>query len=81
MTLFFFLVALELKREIVLGELRNPRAAALSIAGALGGMLVPKGLYLSFATHSASVSGWGTVTATDDTVWRRPYGSARSRPA
>ena len=41
MTLFFFLVALELKRELALGELNNPRMAALSIAGALGGMLVP----------------------------------------
>ncbi len=41
MTLFFFLVALELKRELVLGELKNHRVAALSIAAALGGMLVP----------------------------------------
>jgi NhaA family Na+:H+ antiporter len=41
MTLFFFVVALELKRELVLGELRNPRMAALSIAAAAGGMLVP----------------------------------------
>jgi NhaA family Na+:H+ antiporter len=46
MTLFFFLVALELKRELVLGELNNPRMAALSIAAALGGMLVPADLYL-----------------------------------
>ena len=46
MTLFFFLVALELKRELVLGELNNPRTAALSIAAALGGMLVPAGFYL-----------------------------------
>ncbi len=43
MTLFFFVVALELKRELVLGELRNPRVAALSIAAAVGGMLVPVG--------------------------------------
>ncbi|MDH3662941.1 MAG: Na+/H+ antiporter NhaA, partial [Alphaproteobacteria bacterium] len=41
MTLFFFAVALELKRELVLGELRILRVAALSFAGALGGMLVP----------------------------------------
>lgn len=40
MTLFFFLVALELKRELVPGELRDPRMAALSIVAALGGMLV-----------------------------------------
>src|SRR6187200_90659 len=38
MTLFFFIIALELKRELVLGELRNPRVAALPIAAALGGM-------------------------------------------
>jgi NhaA family Na+:H+ antiporter len=41
MTLFFFLVALELKRELVLGELNNPRMAALSIAASIGGMIVP----------------------------------------
>ncbi|WP_206054769.1 Na+/H+ antiporter NhaA [Nitrosococcus wardiae] len=46
MTLFFFLVALELKRERVFGELRNPRLAALSIMAALGGMLVPALFYL-----------------------------------
>ena len=46
MTLFFFLVAVELKRELVLGELSNGRVAALSIAGALGGMIVPATLYL-----------------------------------
>jgi Na+:H+ antiporter, NhaA family len=45
MTLFFFVVALELKRELVLGELRNPRMAALSIAPAAGGMLVPAAIY------------------------------------
>ncbi|HSN70300.1 MAG TPA: Na+/H+ antiporter NhaA, partial [Steroidobacteraceae bacterium] len=45
MTLFFFLVSLELKRELVLGELRNGRIAALSISAALGGMLVPAMLY------------------------------------
>ena len=65
MTLFFFLVALELKRELVLGELRNPRMAALSIAAALGGMLVPAGLYLLLQSGQVGVHGWGTVMATD----------------
>jgi NhaA family Na+:H+ antiporter len=65
MTLFFFLVALELKRELVLGELSNPRMAALSIAGALGGMLVPAALYLLLLTGEPGESGWGTVMATD----------------
>jgi NhaA family Na+:H+ antiporter len=45
MTFFFFVISLELKREIVLGELRNPRLAALPLAGAVGGMLVPVSLY------------------------------------
>lgn len=65
MTLFFFLVALELKRELVLGELNNPRMAALSIAAALGGMLVPAALYLLFQWGRPGVTGWGTVMATD----------------
>jgi len=65
MTLFFFLVALELKRELVLGELRNPRMAALSIAAALGGMLVPVALYLTLQWGHRGQHGWGTVMATD----------------
>jgi NhaA family Na+:H+ antiporter len=65
MTLFFFLVALELKRELVLGELNNPRTALLSIAGALGGMLVPAGFYLAWQFGQPGQHGWGTVMATD----------------
>lgn len=65
MTLFFFVVALELKREIVLGELRDPRMAALSLAGALGGMAAPAGLYLLLAGGGAGAHGWGVVMATD----------------
>lgn len=65
MTLFFFLVALELKRELILGELNNPRMAALSIAGALGGMLVPAVLYLMLQSGHPGANGWGTVMATD----------------
>ena len=65
MTLFFFLVALELKRELVLGELRNPRMAALSIAAAFGGMLVPVALYLILQMGHPGQHGWGTVMATD----------------
>jgi NhaA family Na+:H+ antiporter len=63
MTLFFFVVALELKRELVHGELRNIRFAALSLFGAIGGMAVPAGLFLLLA-GDARVA-WGTVTATD----------------
>lgn len=65
MTLFFFLVALELKRELVLGELNDPRVAALSIAAAAGGMAVPAVLYLAFQWGQPGQHGWGTVMATD----------------
>ncbi len=65
MTLFFFVVSLELKRELVLGELRHLRMAALSLAGALGGMLVPLGIYLVLMTGRPGIHGWGTVMATD----------------
>jgi NhaA family Na+:H+ antiporter len=65
MTLFFFLVALELKRELVLGELNHPRMAALSIAAALGGMFVPAALYLLLQSGQPGEAGWGTVMASD----------------
>jgi NhaA family Na+:H+ antiporter len=65
MTLFFFLVALELKRELVLGELNKPRMAALSIAAALGGMIVPAAIFLALQSGQPGQSGWGTVMATD----------------
>lgn len=65
MTLFFFLVALELKREFVLGELNRLRLAAFSIAGAVGGMFVPAALYLVLQAGGEGESGWGTVMATD----------------
>ena len=65
MTLFFFVIALELKRELVLGELRNPRAAALPFFAALGGMLVPVLVYISILDGQPGASGWGTVMATD----------------
>ncbi|NMG67284.1 Na+/H+ antiporter NhaA [Azoarcus indigens] len=65
MTLFFFLVALELKRELVLGEMGSPRMAALSIAAALGGMAVPAALYSLLQWNAPGQSGWGIVMATD----------------
>ncbi len=65
MTLFFFLVALELKRELILGELNKPRMAALSIAAALGGMMVPAAIFLALQSGQAGQHGWGTVMATD----------------
>nr|WP_321459791.1 Na+/H+ antiporter NhaA [uncultured Vibrio sp.] len=65
MTLFFFLIALELKRELMLGELRNPKLAVLSIAAALGGMLIPSFFYLLLQFGEPGQRGWGTVMATD----------------
>jgi NhaA family Na+:H+ antiporter len=65
MTFFFFVVALELKRELILGELRDPRMAALPLAGALGGMIVPACLYLALMIGQPGAHGWGTVMATD----------------
>jgi NhaA family Na+:H+ antiporter len=65
MTLFFFVIALELKRELVLGELRSPRVAALPVAAALGGMVVPAGLFLFIVGSGRGASGWGTVMSTD----------------
>jgi NhaA family Na+:H+ antiporter len=65
MTLFFLLVAVELKRELAMGELRSPRLAALSIAAALGGMLVPAGLFILMQFGQPDAAGWGTVMATD----------------
>jgi NhaA family Na+:H+ antiporter len=65
MTLFFFVVALELKHALVLGELRSLRMAALSFAGALGGMLIPAALYLALINSEPGMHGWGTVVATD----------------
>ncbi len=65
MTLFFFVVALELKRELVLGELRGWRGAALPFAGALGGMLVPASVYLVLMANKPGANGWGAVMATD----------------
>jgi NhaA family Na+:H+ antiporter len=65
MTFFFFLVALELNREMVLGELRNWQMAALSFAGALGGMILPAGVFLMLLRGGEGWHGWGTVMSTD----------------
>ena len=65
MAVFFFVVGLEVKREIVVGELRDLRQAALPIAAALGGMLAPALIYLYFQWGAAGQSGWGIPMATD----------------
>jgi NhaA family Na+:H+ antiporter len=65
MTLFFFVVGLEIKREITTGELRERRSALLPVIGALGGMLFPALIYLSFTSGSAAARGWAIPIATD----------------
>ncbi len=65
MTLFFLLVSLEIKREMVFGDLRDPRAAALPIVAAVGGMVVPALIYAAFNAGSPQMQGWGIPMATD----------------
>lgn len=65
MTIFFFLVGLEIKREFVFGELRDPRKAALPAAAALGGMVVPATLYLALQWGQPGERGWGVPMGTD----------------
>jgi NhaA family Na+:H+ antiporter len=65
MAIFFFVVGVEIKRELVAGELRDPRAAALPSIAALGGMVVPALIYFAFNTSSPESAGWGIPMATD----------------
>jgi NhaA family Na+:H+ antiporter len=65
MTVFFFVVGLEIKRELVRGELRDPRTASLPAIAAVGGMLVPAALYLAVNLGGAGGRGWAIPMATD----------------
>ncbi len=65
MVIFFFVVGLEIKYELVHGDLRDPRTASLPILAALGGMVVPAGIYLLFTWGGEAASGWGIPMATD----------------
>jgi NhaA family Na+:H+ antiporter len=66
MTIFFFVVGLEIKYEILRGELSNPRRLALPVLAALGGMAAPAGVYLLVnAGAGGAPQGWPTPTATD----------------
>lgn len=65
MALFFLVVGLEIKREILEGELSSIRQAALPLVGALGGMLVPALLYILFNFNTPTAGGWGIPMATD----------------
>ncbi|HSR49139.1 MAG TPA: Na+/H+ antiporter NhaA [Anaerolineales bacterium] len=65
MVLFFFVVGLEIKREITIGELASPRRAALPAMAAIGGMLVPAAAYLLLNQGTPTASGWAVPMATD----------------
>jgi NhaA family Na+:H+ antiporter len=65
MALFFFVIGLELKREILVGELADPKQAILPIAAAIGGMLIPALIYIAFNPEGHTFDGWGVPMATD----------------
>lgn len=65
MTIFFFVVGLEVKRELVLGELRDPRRAALPLIGAVGGVVAPAAIYLALQWGEPGQRGWAIPMATD----------------
>lgn len=65
MSLFFFTVGLEIKREILVGELATPKKALLPVIAALGGMIVPGLIYVVLNVGSPTIHGWGIPVATD----------------
>jgi NhaA family Na+:H+ antiporter len=65
MAIFFFVVGLEVKREIGIGQLSSLRKAALPVSAAVGGMLIPAGFYFAMNAGGAGVDGWGIPMATD----------------
>lgn len=65
MAIFFLLVGLEIKREVIEGELSSPRKAVMPIFAALGGMILPASFYALFNAGTPTVHGWGIPMATD----------------
>ena len=65
MAIFFFVIGLEVKREIVMGELQDLKSAALPVFAAIGGMVVPAGLYFILQAGEPGARGWGIPMATD----------------
>ncbi len=65
MTFFFLLAGMEIRREIIKGELTNIKNAILPLGGALGGMLMPAIIFLLWNFHTPFQKGWGITTATD----------------
>jgi NhaA family Na+:H+ antiporter len=65
LAIFFFVTGLELKREFVAGDLRDPRRAALPVIAAVGGMIAPAVIFTLINLNSGGLAGWATPTATD----------------
>ncbi|MEO3782822.1 Na+/H+ antiporter NhaA [Actinocorallia sp. B10E7] len=65
MAVFFFVVGLEVRHEFSVGELTEPRRAAVPMAAAIGGVLVPAAIYLAFNPSAPAAQGWGVVIGTD----------------
>ena len=65
MAIFFFLIGLEIKREILVGELSNMKVAILPILAAIGGMVVPALIYMTLNANGEGANGWGIPMATD----------------
>jgi Na+/H+ antiporter NhaA len=84
MAFFFFVLGLEARRELDLGELRERRRFALPLLAAVGGMAVAVSIYLAFNAGRGSASGWGIAMSTGHGVRARPAGArgaAVPRPA
>lgn len=79
MTIFFLLIGLEVKRELAIGELADRRAAIVPFAAALGGMLLPAGIFLLIAGSTPAANGWGIPMATDVAFALAVLASLRSR--
>ena len=81
MTVFFLVVGLEIKRELVTGELRDLRRAALPVVAAVGGMLVPAAIYLAFTAGTDAAPGFGIAMPTDIVFVLAVLTLARNAPA
>lgn len=65
MAIFFFVVGMEIKREVAIGELKSIKKTILPVAAAVGGMIVPAIIYMVFNYNEATITGWGIPMATD----------------
>lgn len=80
MVFFFFVVGLEAKRELDMGDLRERRRIAIPVVAALGGMTAPILIYLAFNAGGPGAGGWGAAMSTDTAFARRPRARHRADP-